>query len=384
MKFGFRFLAAVLLSGLLSQGAGAATNPAMDNALQAAENLRGAIAAMDGAKTKAERIESLTATINAYEHGLSALRDGLRRLAIREAEIKQSFDGKRDEIGRLLGVMTTMQQTDGPMLLLHPSGPVGTARSGMILGSVTPALQEQAKDLSVKLDEIKQMRDIQQGAIDVLAKGMESVQTARTQLAEAIAKREALPGRYLETPEDLQQLVQSADTLESFASGSLDLDSDIGAPITNFQSAMGKLPLPVIGSVLRKYNEADAAGIRRPGWVIATAPSALVTAPWPATIRYLGPLLDYGNVMVIEPSDGYLLVLAGLGTVYGETGDVVPQGGALGMMGGKEPSAREFGVDFVDSAVKGSSADRTETLYMELRKGDEPIDPADWFVHSSK
>ncbi|WP_339113898.1 hypothetical protein [Thioclava sp. GXIMD2076] len=113
MKFGFRFLATVLLSGLLSQGAGAATNPAMDNALQAAENLRGAIAAMDGAKTKAERIESLTATINAYEHGLSALRDGLRRLAIREAEIKQSFDGKRDEIGRLLGVMTTMQQTDG-------------------------------------------------------------------------------------------------------------------------------------------------------------------------------------------------------------------------------------------------------------------------------
>ncbi len=49
-----------------------------------------------------------------------------------------------------------------------------------------------------------------------------------------------------------------------------------------------------------------------PALLIATRPAALVTAPWPATIRYRGPLLDYGNVMIVEPSSGYLLVLAGL------------------------------------------------------------------------
>ena len=72
------------------------------------------------------------------------------------------------------------------------------------------------------------------------------------------------------------------------------------------------------------------------------APRALVTAPWPATIRYRGPLLDYGNVMILELGSGYLLILAGLETVYGEVGDVVPAGAALGLMGGPEAVAQEF------------------------------------------
>ena len=50
---------------------------------------------------------------------------------------------------------------------------------------------------------------------------------------------------------------------------------------------------------------------------------AVVTTPWAATIRYRGPLLDYGNVMIVEPARGYLLVVAGLSEVFGETGDVL-------------------------------------------------------------
>ncbi|OCX65321.1 peptidase M23 [Thioclava sp. SK-1] len=362
----------------------ALASPGADAALKAAEDLRGAIDAMDRATDRDDRVSALSQTIAAYETGLSALRDGLRRAAIREQEIRQDFNRKRDEIGRLLGVMTSMESSDGPLLLLHPAGPLGTARSGMILGSVTPALQKQADVLSIQLREIEEMREVQQGAINLLERGMTSVTTARTALSEAIAERSALPGRYLETPEDLQALVNSADTLEAFSSGVLTLDSDIGAPMDDFDSAKGSLPLPVMGSILRSFDEADAAGIRRPGWVIATASGALVTAPWPATIRYRGPLLDYGNVMIVEPSAGYLLVLAGLGTVYGEIGDIVPTGAPLGLMGGSSPSAEEFGTDFVRNAADGGGAGRTETLYMELRQGETPIDPADWFAQNPK
>ena len=94
--------------------------------------------------------------------------------------------------------------------------------------------------------------------------------------------------------------------------------------------------------VLRRPDEADAAGVRRPGLTLATRPRALVTAPWPATIRYRGPLLDYGNVMILEPGGGYLLVLAGLDTVYGEVGEVVAAGAPLGLMGGAETATAEF------------------------------------------
>ncbi len=366
---------------VLSAGA-ALASPAADGALQAAEDLRLAIAALDAAQTKADRVAALTETITAYEKGLGALRDGLRRAAVREHEIRDDFETQRESIGQLLGVMSTMSRSEGPLLLLHPSGPLGSARSGMVLGAVTPALQAKAETLRADLEEVAALRAVQGNAEKVLAAGLGSVQAARTALSQAVAARTDLPQRYLEEPEELRQLVESVDTLEGFATGLADLDSDIGAPLEDFAGARGGLPLPVLGALLRRFDEADAAGIRRPGLVLATAPAALVTAPWPATVRYRGPLLDYGNVMILEPAEGYLLVLAGLGTVYGDTGDVLEAGAPVGLMGGAEPGAQEFGEDFVQAARVGGGAGRTETLYIELRQGKTPVDPAPWFTQT--
>ncbi|HEX9857959.1 MAG TPA: peptidoglycan DD-metalloendopeptidase family protein, partial [Paracoccaceae bacterium] len=178
-----------------------------------------------------------------------------------------------------------------------------------------------------------------------------------------------------EDPEVLRGLLQSADTLEAFAGG-LSLNQTEASGMRDFASARGNLPLPVLGTVLRRANEADAAGVRRPGLLLATRPRALVTAPWPATIRYRGPLLDYGNVIVLEPGSGYLLILAGLETLYGEVGEVLAAGAPLGLMGGGEPGVAEFLV----SVQNGGGARDTETLYMELRQGAEPVDPAEWFA----
>lgn len=369
-------------AAILWLSAGAALASPADLAQKAADDLRGAISALDAAQSRSDRVAALTQTISAYEAGLGALREGLRRAAVREDEIQAAFAAKREDIGKLLGVMSTMSRSEGPLLLLHPSGPLGAARSGMVLGSVTPALQAEAEDLRHDLEEIDALRAVQGNAEKVLEAGLGSVQAARTALSKAVAERKNLPTRYLEEPEELRQLVESVDTLEGFASGISDLVSDIGPPMEDFGTAQGKLALPVMGSVLRRFNEADAAGIRRPGLVIATGPAALVTTPWPATIRYRGPLLDYGNVMILEPAAGYLLVLAGLGTVYGETGDVLAAGAPVGLMSGHEPGAEEFGEDFVRNAQMGSGAGRTETLYIELRQGKEPVDPAPWFAQT--
>jgi septal ring factor EnvC (AmiA/AmiB activator) len=128
--------------------------------------------------------------------------------------------------------------------------------------------------------------------------------------------------------------------------------------------------------VIRGFDEADAAGIRRPGLLVATRPRALVTSPWPSTVRYAGPLLDYGNVIILEPQNGYLLVLGGLAEVYGRTGEVVDAGVPVGMMGGDEPDA---GTILVETSSGGGQR-RTETLYMELRVDQEPQDPVSWFI----
>jgi septal ring factor EnvC (AmiA/AmiB activator) len=137
----------------------------------------------------------------------------------------------------------------------------------------------------------------------------------------------------------------------------------------------------VLGTLLRSYGEADAAGVTRPGLVYATRPNALVTAPWPASVRYAGPLLDYGNVIILEPEGGYLLVLAGLGALYVGAGGLVSSGTAVGLMpGGAEAPDEEL----LASPPQGSGGGLTETLYIEVRETGAPVDPAEWFTETGR
>ncbi|HWL56490.1 MAG TPA: peptidase M23 [Paracoccus sp. (in: a-proteobacteria)] len=358
----------------------AALNEAAEEAARAADMLRDATGQLDEALSKDDQVASLTQMIRAYEQGLSALRDGLRRAGIREQEIRAEFDARRERLGRVVGVMTAMQRSPETMLLLHPAGPEASARAGMILSAVAPGLQTEAEEMRQQLDEIRTVRTLQLNAANTLAQGLGQVQEARRLLASAVTDRSDLPVRFGEDPEELTSLVQSADTLDAFASGIVGMEQDVGAPMADFEGAQGSLPLPVLGTVLRRYNEADAAGVERPGLVITTGPAALVTTPWAATIRYRGPLLDYGNVMIVEPARGYLMIFAGLAQVFGETGDVLAAGDPVGLMGGTEPSAQEFGAEFVANAALGSDGGQSETLYVELRKSKETLDPAEWFV----
>ena len=352
-----------------------------EQAAMAAANLQTAVTALDAATSARDRVAALSQTIRAYEDGLAAMRGALRDATLRETTLTLRFETKRDSIAQLLGVLASMEANPAPLLLLHPDGPLGTVRSGMMLADVTPALQAEANALKAELQELADLRSLQSAAGDTLAKGLAAAQTARSALSQAISDRTELPRRFTEDPEVLRGLLQSADTLDAFASGLSPSDSGTAS---SFTAAKGSLPLPVQGTVLRQPDEADAAGIRRPGVALATQARALVTAPWPATIRYRGPLLDYGNVMILEPGDGYLLVLAGLETVYGEVGEVVAAGAPLGLMGGTEVTSATASAEFTTAAADGSGGRDTETLYMELRQGSKPVNPLDWFAATAR
>ncbi len=364
-------LRAALIAMIFLAGPVRAGDPVTD-ATAAADALRAAITALQGAQGAKDRVSALTQTIGAYEQGLSVMRDSLRRASVRDAEIRAAFDARRDRIGQVLGAMTAFEQSSGPLLLVHPGGPADTVRSAMVLSSVAPALQAEADVLGRDLREIGRIQTLQTEASGVLQDGLVAAQAARTALSQAMQDRTDLPKRFLEDPAELKALVADAGTLDAFAAGLAGMETDIGAPMEDFAGAKGGLPMPVRGRVLYGAEQADAAGIVRPGIILATAPEALVTTPWPATIRYRGPLLDYGNVMILEPAEGYLLVLAGLGTVYGETGDVLVAGAPVGLM----PQGDAGG------AADSGGAGRTETLYIELRQGDDPVDPGEWFTET--
>nr|WP_245888552.1 peptidoglycan DD-metalloendopeptidase family protein [Donghicola tyrosinivorans] len=346
-------------------------------ALAAKEQLQAAHAALDAASGSQDRVEALTRTVQAYEAGLQAMRNGLRRAAIRETALRESLDAKRDEVSALLGTLQTIGRAPAPMMLMHPSGPTGTARAGMILSDISPAVQSEVNVLSAQLDEVRTLRALQQTAAETLRDGLQGVQEARTELSKAISDRVDLPRRFSADPVKEALLIASAETLEGFAGGLSeivvdDIPEGEGALQPFVGPEKGDLPLPVQGTILRMPGEADAAGIPRPGIIIATEPGALVTNPSAATVRYAGPLLDYGNVIILEPEPDILFVLAGMEQVYGEVGQVLPAGDPVGLMGGERPAQ-----DAV--ATQTGASQSSETLYLEIREGQQPVDPAEWF-----
>lgn len=369
-------LALVLATGVRAQ------NDAAALARDAMNQLDVAHASLNDATRAQTRVAALSETIHALENGLDALRLGLRRASLREAAIRQEFETESETVSRFLGVLLSIQSASGPLALLHPSGALGTARSGMIVSEITPAIQRQADELRDRLNEVAVLRALQESAAQNLQQGLADVQNARTELSLAISNRTDLPQRFVSDPTRVQKLIDSSETLAGFASGltSFDIGDIALEPNLDFAAMQGALALPVQGTVLHDYNQPDAAGIIHPGLLIATRPLSLLTSPWPATIRFRGPLLDYGNVLILEPDAGTLMILAGLGTVYGQIGQVIPMGTAIGLMGGENTDPNSF----VQNAVNGAGSNATETLYIELRIDGLPVDPGDWFAQTKE
>lgn len=342
----------------------------------AAERLAQAAQSLDAADGARNRVKALTETVHAYEDGLQALREGLRRAAVREDATLRELRAREAEIAKLLGVLQSIGSAPSPVFLLHPTGPVGTARSGMILADVTPALEQQAAQLRTQLEEVTMLRQLQQSAVDKLEDGLDGAQQARAALSQAISDRTELPRRFTQDATRTALLIASTETLEGFASGLSEIAVD-EAPgsLPGVADRKGELPLPVRGRILRRAGEPDAAGITRPGIVMAARPRALVTTPAAATVRYKGPLLDYGNVIILEPEAGLLLVFAGLSVVYGDIGEVLPGGSPVGLMADDE---RDSGA-ILSQIRNETGAEQSETLYIEVREDNSPVDPESWF-----
>ena len=347
---------------------------AAETAMRAADDLRAARETLSLASRAEDRITALSETVRAYETGLSALRSGLRQVTIQERALSSAFETRRTQIASLLGVLTTMERAPAPLLLLHPTGPLGTARSGQMIADLTPALQAEADALKFDLETLQLLRGLQETAATDLEAGLSGVQVARAQLASAMSQRIDLPRRFVSDPVAMGALVEGAETLTAFATGLSDLPEASLAPVEG--PTVGTLDLPVAGRILRRFQETDAAGIRRPGWIVATQPASLVTSPVDATIRYAGPLLDYGKVIVLEPAQGSLLILAGLREIYGTTGEIITQSAPVGLMGGALPSAD----DFLTETREGGGTQASESLYIEVREAGAPVDPATWFA----
>lgn len=369
-----RILAFVLC---LSAGPVLAQGDAGALAREAGQLLETASIQLNEAESAPDRVRALSETVQAYEAGLSAMRAGLRQASVRETQLRAQLAARDAEIAQLLAVLQTLTPGQTPTAFLHPDGPNGTARAGMLLAELTPALNLRAERLRRDLSDVEGLRLLQTQASEQLKLGLSEVQAARTELNQAMADRTELPRRFTEDPVRTGILIASSETLDAFSSGLSNIVvNDVGWNPPNIEDQIGDIPLPARGLILYRAGEPDAAGVIRPGILLATRPGALVTSPTAATLRYVGPLLDFGTVTILEPRPGTLIVLAGMGVNYGETGQIISAGTPLGLMSGLP---EQDDVNGASTRSEGGGARRSETLYIEVRQDNVPLDPLEWF-----
>ena len=345
-------------------------------ARQAQQSLDSAWNKLERSKSAKDRISALTDAILSFEESLSLARDSLRQISVLEARAQQKLSVEEEAYGELIGVLLSIDKSPIQAELLHPDGPMSTARGGMLIADLLPALEEKVQSLRSDLEAARYLSELQYQVTLDLQVGLVALQETRAALGRAIADRDDLPKRFVEDPAQTAILLAAADTLDIFADGlSLIAKNEAEGSLPDITTRKGTLPMPVQGKVIRYFNEADAAGIKRPGIVVATSDNALVRTPTAATIRYRGPLLDYGLVSILEPQKDILYILAGLSTVYGDIGEVLPAGSPVGLMGTSEI----FDEKNLIETLNESAGLRGETIYIEVRVNKAPENPLTWF-----
>ena len=345
-------------------------------ARKAQQSLDSAWNKLERSKSAKDRLSALTDAIISFEESLSLARDSLRQISVLEARAQQKLSVEEEAYGELIGVLLSIDKSPIQAELLHPDGPMSTARGGMLIADLLPALEEKVQSLRSDLEAARYLSELQYQVTLDLQVGLVALQETRAALGRAIADRDDLPKRFVEDPAQTAILLAAADTLDIFADGlSLIAKNEAEGSLPDITTRKGTLPMPVQGKVIRYFNEADAAGIKRPGVVVATSDNALVRTPTAATIRYRGPLLDYGLVSILEPQQDILYILAGLSTVYGDIGEVLPAGSPVGLMGMSEL----FDEKNLIETINESGGLRGETIYIEVRVNKAPENPLTWF-----
>ena len=138
--------------------------------------------------------------------------------------------------------------------------------------------------------------------------------------------------------------------------------SDEESVTRSFAKARGTLPFPVTGSLTGKYGAAaqtpGEAGLLAKGITITSRAGAQVVAPFDGIVAFAGPFRGYGQLLIIEHSEGYHTLLAGMGHIDARVGQRVLAGEPVGVM----------------------ENEGAPTLYVELRRDGQPINPLPWLA----
>lgn len=412
-----------------SDAAGATEAPA--TAAEIAEAERQALAELEASMSiSTERVEALKREIEemrgdrdrqnaaliaaaqrvrAAETEVSAMEDRLGELIVAELEVRGRLEGAGGTISGVLAALERISRNPPPALIVDPSDAVGSARSAILISAIVPQLQQKADELTADLNRLSGIKAAALEEEAQLKANFQILEEEQLRIATLIAARKANEDRAvaaLESEEaeaqaladkaaDLKQLIDelgkraqavavAAEATAAANSGApapkLDAETirlalantERREPAVPFVQARGYLTLPSSGVNVIEYGASDGFGGISRGISIVTRAEANVVAPADGWVLYAGDYLNYGKIVILNAGQDYTILLAGLAQVSVGIGQFVLMGEPVGTMGSRT----------IGQTVTTSAGVSRPTLYIEMRKNNEPVDPTGWWAET--
>lgn len=342
--------------------------PAVDDAKQKSDQLSAE------AKTLRQRLIATAAKIESLEQETVYLDEEIDRLEKQNAELTAGFQRDRISVTKLLAILERLQHDMPPALAVRPDDALAAARGAMLVGASLPPVYAEAARLARRITALKATRV-------ALVKRRAEASTTATQLTSARGDLEALTTQKEAEAEvagseydtlrsklaeiaakaaDFQALANRVAALKRGGSGNDEAITIVTASNSGSMGPLSKGSLlpPVVGTIAAASADLKENN-RNPGLTYVTRDSAQVIAPSDGRVLFAGPYHKSGQVLILEITTGYDLVLAGLGRVTVRPNDEVLAGEPVGNM----------------PAESGSP---TERLYFELRQNGHGLSPRPW------
>ncbi|HEY5085099.1 MAG TPA: peptidoglycan DD-metalloendopeptidase family protein [Rhizomicrobium sp.] len=345
--------------------------PAVANAKQKSEQL------LQEATGLRQKLIDGAARVESLERETVTLDGEIAQLEQQNDVLTKGFERDRISVTKLLAILERLQHDMPPALAVRPDDALAAARGSMLVGASLPPLYAQAAKLAARIDGLRTTRL-------ALVKRRADAASVATQLTNARGDLETLTtqkeaqaqeagGEYdtLKTrlaviaaqAADFQALVDRVAAVRRTGSGENGIVI-VTAANSGSLGPLNKASLlpPVVGTILLRRGgtvENAKESSKNPGLIYATTRGAQVIAPSDSRVLFAGPYHKSGQVLILEITTGYDLVLAGLGRVTVRPNDELLAGEPVGNMPAEGPSP-------------------IERLYFELRENGHGLDPRPW------
>ena len=312
------------------------------------------------------RMVSAAGSIQEQEESLSRLEKKLYEFESRQTLLKNRLEIRREQRVRVLAALQNLAWKPTEALFLQPLAAEDTLRSALLLREAVPRLENSTEGLRSDLMMVASLTTAiraQYAQIRTMTKRLEG---KRRDMDALLKKKSELQSAF--TAESAREKSR-AEALAKQAGDLRDLLARLEVESAKRKKAEKKVkktkafakngkswPYPVKGEVVKKFGEMMEAGVASKGLLIRTRQDAQVVSPYDGRVLFAGPFRGYGQLVIIDHDDGYHTLLAGIGRLDTAVGQSLLAGEPVGIM----------------------VAQDTPTLYIELRKNGQPVDPEDF------